>query len=174
MNNSVIAETLYNYLVEENILPEDQKGCRKGKGELTTNSTDKTVLRDSKRRHANLAMVWINYREVYNMVPHSWIVEYLKLFGVAVNVQNFLIDSMKTEVTPAEDRKAMWRSGEEFYREAAFLLYYSCYVWCLWNWFWERQGMDMNRHLGWFMSSITLTKHPDPRYVECVVKRWKG
>lgn len=118
-------------MVEENILPEDQKRCRKGRGELTTNSTDKTVLRDSKGRHTNLVMVWINYREVFNMVTRSRILEYLKIFGVAVNVQNFLIDSMKTEVTPAEDRKAMWRSGEEFYREATFLLYYSCCVFCL-------------------------------------------
>lgn len=71
----VITETLHEYL-DENILPEKQKGCCKGsrgtKGQL---STDKGALRDCRRRHTNLAIAWINYGKVYAIVPPSWIVK---------------------------------------------------------------------------------------------------
>ena len=63
---------------------------------------DKAILKDCKRRHTNLAIAWIDYRKAYDMVPHSWIGECLEMFGVAVNVRQFLLSSMKkwkTELT---------------------------------------------------------------------------
>ena len=57
---------------------------------------DKTILRDCKRRHTNLAMAWINYQRAYDMVPHSWIKECMQMFGKANNIQNFLGESKKT------------------------------------------------------------------------------
>ena len=47
-------------------------------------------------------MAWIDYRKAYDMVPHNWIGECLELFGIAVNVRQFLLSSMKkwkTELT---------------------------------------------------------------------------
>ena len=41
-------------------------------------------------------MAWISYKKAYDMVPHSWISEYLKMFGIANNVQHFLNNSMKS------------------------------------------------------------------------------
>ena len=52
------------------------------------------MLRDCKRRSTNLAMAWIDYRKVYNMIPHNWISEFLEVFGVAENPKNFLVRSM--------------------------------------------------------------------------------
>ena len=54
------------------------------------------VLRDCKKRHTNLAMAWIDYKKAYNMVPHSWIIECLEMFGIANIVQDFLNHSMKS------------------------------------------------------------------------------
>ena len=34
----------------------------------------------------NLAMAWIDYRKVYDMVPHSWILETLELAGITFNI----------------------------------------------------------------------------------------
>ena len=97
----VIAEVMYKHL--EGILPEEQKGCRKrsrvNKDQLLTN---KAILKDCKRRHTNLPMAWIDYHKVYDMVPHSWIGECLEIFGIAVNVRQFLLSSTKkwkTELT---------------------------------------------------------------------------
>lgn len=93
----VIAETLCKYLDEENILPEEQKGCRiDSRRTKDQHLIDKVVLRCCKRRHTSLAMASIDYGNTYEMVPDSWTVECRKSFGVEATVQNFLIDSMKT------------------------------------------------------------------------------
>ena len=40
-------------------------------------------------------MAWIDYAKAYNMVPHSWIIECLDLFGVAENIKSLLVNSME-------------------------------------------------------------------------------
>ena len=91
----MIAEEMYTYLERENILPEERKGCRRGsRGTKDQLLIDKTVLRDCRRRHTNLAMAWIDYKKAYDFVPHSWISECMEMFGIAENVRNFLQRSM--------------------------------------------------------------------------------
>ena len=41
-------------------------------------------------------MAWIDYKKAYDMVPHSWVIEYLDLFGVAENIKNLFVKSMET------------------------------------------------------------------------------
>ena len=43
----------------------------------------------------NLAMAWIDYRKAYHVVPHNRVEEFLEMFGIAVNVKQFLLSSMK-------------------------------------------------------------------------------
>ena len=58
-----IAEEMYNYLEREKILPEEQKGCKRGSHETKDQLLpDKTELKDCKKRHTNLSMAWIDYR----------------------------------------------------------------------------------------------------------------
>ena len=38
-------------------------------------------------------MDWINYKKSYDMVPNSWIIECLDLFGVADNIKSLLVNS---------------------------------------------------------------------------------
>ena len=93
----MLAKKMYSHLERENVLPSEQKGCRKGsRGTKDQLLIDKTVLRDCKKRHTNLAMAWIDYKKAYDMVPHSWISECLEMFGIANNVQDFLNNSMKS------------------------------------------------------------------------------
>ena len=40
-------------------------------------------------------MAWIDYRKAYDLVSHSWILEYLDLLSIADNVRSFLEKSMK-------------------------------------------------------------------------------
>ena len=80
----------------ENLLPEEQKGCRrKSRGMKDQLLIDKTILKDCRKRRKNLAMAWIDYRKSYNFVPHSWILECLDMLGIADNVRSFLEKSMK-------------------------------------------------------------------------------
>ena len=89
----IIANSLYEYLEESKILPMEQKGCKRGCS--GTKLIDKVVMKDCKKRLTNLSMAWIDYRKAYDMVPHSWILECLKLFRCAGNVQRFLGASMQ-------------------------------------------------------------------------------
>ena len=40
-------------------------------------------------------MTWIDYKKAYDMVPHSWIIECLDLFGLAENIKTLLVNSME-------------------------------------------------------------------------------
>ena len=68
----VIAEEMYDYLEQEKLVPEEQKGCRSGSsGTKDQLLIDKTVLKDCNKRHANLSMAWIDHKKAYDFVPHS-------------------------------------------------------------------------------------------------------
>ena len=99
----IIADSMYEFFVENDVLPVEQKGCRRNsRGTKDQLLIDKMVLADCKRKHKNLAMAWVDYKKAYDMVPHSWIIESLKMAQVAENIITFLQKSMvnwKTELT---------------------------------------------------------------------------
>ena len=66
----LLAEEMYGYIERKGLLPDEQKGCGRGsQGTKDQLLIDKTLLRDCKRRHTNLAMVWVDYRKAYDFVP---------------------------------------------------------------------------------------------------------
>ena len=99
----IISDKLYEFLDTGNILPDKQKGCRKGaQGTNDQLFIDKMILKESKARKKNLALRWIDYKKAYDMIPHPWILECLGLVGKAQNIKNLLANSMngwKTELT---------------------------------------------------------------------------
>ena len=40
-------------------------------------------------------MAWLDYKKAYDMVPHSWIIKCLDLFGVAENIKRLLVNNME-------------------------------------------------------------------------------
>lgn len=44
---------------------------------------DKTILKNYPRRLTNLSMAWIDYRNAYDMVSHSWTLKWLNIVGTA-------------------------------------------------------------------------------------------
>lgn len=104
----ILAEELYEHLEQSNILPWEQKGCRKGsRGTKDQLLIDKMIVKNCKIRLTSLAVAWIDYRKAYDMVPHSWIEKCMNMFGVAVNVRSFISESMKhwnTELNAGQNR----------------------------------------------------------------------
>ena len=91
----VIADQIYAHLDLEKLLPEEQKGCRKGsRGTNDLVYIDWAIIKEVKSENKNLAMAWIDYKKAY-MVPHSWIIECLDLFGVAENIKSLLVNTME-------------------------------------------------------------------------------
>ena len=40
-------------------------------------------------------MAWMDYKKVYNIVPHSWLLDFVEMMGVADSVRSLLGNSMK-------------------------------------------------------------------------------
>ena len=95
----IISERLYIYLEETNTMPHQQKGCRrKCRGTKHQLLIDKMLMMNSKRRKTNLSMAWIDYKKAFNMIPHSWPIECLEIYGADENALRFLINIMSKEI----------------------------------------------------------------------------
>ena len=67
-----IDESIYNFLDVNDKLPAKQKGCKKKSRRTKCNLLiDKMILHDCMKRHTNLGMAWIDYKNACDMVPHS-------------------------------------------------------------------------------------------------------
>ena len=65
----VIADQIYAHLDQESLLPEEQKGCRKGsRGTNDLLYIDREVIKEVKSRNKNSAMAWIDYKKAYDLV----------------------------------------------------------------------------------------------------------
>ena len=53
------------------------------------------IINESKTRRKSLAMAWIDYKKAYDMVPHSWIINSLKMYKISHEVINFIDKTMK-------------------------------------------------------------------------------
>ena len=93
---SVIADQIYAHVDQEKLLPEEQKACRKGfRGTNNLLHIDRAVIKEVRSRNKNLVMAWIDYKKAYDIVPHSWIIECLDLFGVAENIKSFSVNDVE-------------------------------------------------------------------------------
>ena len=99
----IVASKLYDHLDTQGVIGEEQKGCiRRTQGTKDHLMLDKNLMRDSKKRSSNLAIAWIDYQKAYDMLPHPWIIETMKLTGMARNVIELISNSMRTWNTRLE------------------------------------------------------------------------
>ena len=101
---AILVEELHENLEQASILPWEQKGSRGTKDQLLI---DKMIVKNCKKHLTSLTVEWIDYPKTYDMVPHSWIVKCMNMFGVAVNVRSFISESMKhlnTELNAGQSR----------------------------------------------------------------------
>ena len=57
---------------------------------------NRAVIKEVESRNKNLVIgLDRNYKKVYDVVPHSWIIECLDLFRVAENIKSLLVNSME-------------------------------------------------------------------------------
>ena len=121
-----IADQIYARLDQEKLLPEEQKGCRKGsRGTNDLLCIDRAVIKEVKSRNNNLAMAWIDYKKAYDIVPHSLIIECLDLFGVAENIKSLLVNSVekwKVMLCSANSELGQVEIKRGIFREILYLL----------------------------------------------------
>ena len=87
----IITERTYNFLDNNNILPTEQKRCKRGsygcKDQLLIN---KMLLENNRSSCKNLNAAWIYYRKAFDSVPHSWLLRVLELYEVSPTIINCL------------------------------------------------------------------------------------
>ena len=104
---SMISDDIYQYLESNDLIGEEQKGCRRGyRGTKDHLMLDKIILKHCKARKTNLAMAWIDYQKAYDMVPHTWILETLQMVGASEKIRGFLKQSMEKWTTNLESNGA--------------------------------------------------------------------
>ena len=130
----VIADQIYAHLDHKKLLPQEQKGCRKGsRGTNDLLYIDRAVIKEVKSRNKNLAMAWIDHKKAYDMVPHLWIIESLYLFGVAENIKSLLVNSMEnwkvmlcsgnSELGEVEIKRGIFQ-GDSFFFSIIMIIFY--------------------------------------------------
>ena len=94
---SVLADAMYEHLDGKGLLVDEQKGCRrKSRGTNDQLLIDKMVMRSCKRRLCGLGMAWIDYRKAYDLIPHTWLLKCMNMFGATSNMISLLENSMNT------------------------------------------------------------------------------
>ena len=83
----VVADSMYLHLDANQLLPTQQKGCKKNsRGCKEQLPIDKMILKNCERKKQSLNMCYIDYKKAYDKIPHSWILESMKMCGIAPNI----------------------------------------------------------------------------------------
>ena len=94
---SILADRTYTFLSEHQLLPSEQKGCRRGsygcKDQLLVN---KMILEGCRTRKKNLSTAWIDYKKAFDSVPHSWIMKCMEIYKICPVVTQFITAAMRT------------------------------------------------------------------------------
>ena len=100
-----ITDRLYSHLEKEAIMTPEQRGGKKDcygckiSCQLMINNA---ILENCKKRKKNLSTAWIDYKESFDSVPHSWILKCLQMYKIHPVLITFIEESMsqwKTNMT---------------------------------------------------------------------------
>ena len=98
--SGILADGVMAHLSQQNILAEEQKGIKPGsRGTKDQLFIDKAVCKDSRTRRTNLAVAWIDYQKAYDSVPHSWIIEAMRMHKIDDKICTLIEESMPNWVT---------------------------------------------------------------------------
>ena len=92
--NSLYGLTPYNsflsdHLLRNNIITPEQAGGKQGEWGTTEQLLiNKSILNGARKHRRNLITVWLDYKKAFDSVPHSWLIQALKLAKVPQKVVN--------------------------------------------------------------------------------------
>ncbi|XP_075971947.1 uncharacterized protein LOC142973811 [Anticarsia gemmatalis] len=90
-----LSDLIYQHIDANNILAEQQKGCRKfSQGCKEQLIIDSVILRQVQRTKSDLFTMYIDYKKAYDSVPHSWLIEVLNIYKIHPTIVNFLKSAM--------------------------------------------------------------------------------
>lgn len=62
----------------------------------SSSSSTKPIFEEMRSKCRNLSTTWINYKEVFDSMPHTWIIKSLELYKVCPTITRFIWENMKS------------------------------------------------------------------------------
>lgn len=98
---ATLAKKISKHVTSNNIISKTQ-GCREfsqGCKELLV--IDELLTKHCKTKLRNISVAWIDYRKAFDSIPHSWLMEVLKLYKIDNSVISLIEKAMSTWRTTA-------------------------------------------------------------------------
>lgn len=94
---ALITQKIDKHLIQNNILTEEQKGCRRNsKGCKEQVIIDSIIMKQVEKQKRNMVTCYIDYKKAFDSIPHSWLLKVLQIYKIDLHIQNFLRMTMKT------------------------------------------------------------------------------
>jgi hypothetical protein len=93
---AILSNKIYQHIIKNNILAEEQKGCKRGaKGCKEELIIDQVICKIAKCKKRNLSAAWVDYIKAFDSTPHSWLLEVLNLYKIHPAIIQMLSNCMK-------------------------------------------------------------------------------
>nr|CAI5860125.1 unnamed protein product [Callosobruchus analis] len=97
---ATICRRIEQHLTQNNILTEEQKGCRKkSKGCKEQLIIDSAIMEQARKQHRNRHTCFIDYQKAFDSVPHSWLTKILQIYKINPGLLLFLAKTMESRRT---------------------------------------------------------------------------
>ena len=88
---SILTHRIQKHLTDNNILTEEQKGCRKhSQGCKEQLIIDNIILNQTQKNQRNLTVSYIDYKKAFDSVPHTWLMKVLEIYKISPTIRNLL------------------------------------------------------------------------------------
>ncbi|XP_030749987.1 uncharacterized protein LOC115877806 [Sitophilus oryzae] len=98
----ILCNKIYEHIDTNNLMTQEQKGCRrKAQGCKDQLIIDAVIMEHAKKNKRDLHTAFIDYQKAFDSVPHSWLIESLRLYKIdtqIVTLLESLMNSWKTNL----------------------------------------------------------------------------
>ncbi|XP_045770460.1 uncharacterized protein LOC123870988 [Maniola jurtina] len=111
---SILTTKITMHINANNILAQVQNGCKaRARGTKELLLIDTAICQQVRRNRKNLVAAWIDYKKAYDSVPHTWLMEIMRLYKVDATLCSFLDSCMSQWMTVLRQP-----GGDEFFESA--------------------------------------------------------
>ena len=104
-----LAEFIMDHCKMNDVITEEQAAGKRGSWGCTDQLlANKMIYNETKQKRLNLLTVWLDYKKVFDSVPHSWVIKSLEL----AKVPKLIIEAIKSLMDK-------WRTKMHLYRETS-------------------------------------------------------
>ena len=149
--SSIVNSQMSHHINANKIIPNEQKGNASNTyGTIEQLIINKMVMDNVKLKQRNISTAWIDYKKVFDFVPHEWIMEILRIHKFDPISTKFLRKTMNKWKTSLhldhqddQIKSIVFQSILASFREIAHQGYYSSYHYFRSLGYWAQATLDI-------------------------------